>query len=122
MRLLTGYKVTDVAHRNKGGEFAVTAIHCLRKGKNEVIAVGSGDLVFLQNASMTDASSLGSMTTAPPRLTKVDSGGWELWEKLAQGRPKFGNPAAFNSCVAQSCWESFTFTLKDAAWFCRVTG
>ena len=100
----------------------MTAIHCLRKGKNEVIAVGSGDLVFLQNASMTDASSLGSMTTAPPRLTKVDSGGWELWEKLAQGRPKFGNPAAFNSCVAQSCWESFTFTLKDAAWFCRVTG
>lgn len=115
--LLTGCKVTDVANTNDGGEFAVTAIHCLRKGKNEVIAVGSGDLVFLQNASMTDASSLGSMTTAPPRLTKVDSGGWELWEKLAQGRPEFGNPAAFNSCVAQSCWESFTVTLKDAAFF-----
>lgn len=115
--LLTGCKVTDVANTNNGGEFAVTAIHCLRKGKNEVIAVGSGDLVFLQNASMTDASSLGSMTTAPPRLTKVDSGGWELWEKLAQGRPEFGNPAAFNSCVAQSCWESFTVTLKDAAFF-----
>ena len=117
VRLLTDCKVTEVAHTTEGGEFAVTALHCLRKGRSEVIAVGSGDLVFLQNASMTDASSLGSMTTAPPRLTKVDSGGWTLWEKLAQGRPEFGNPAAFNSCIAQSCWESFTVTLQDPAFF-----
>ena len=117
VRLRTDCRVTDVAHTDEGGEFAVTAIHCLRKGQSEVIAVGARDLVFLQNASMTDASSLGSMTTAPPRLTKVDSGGWTLWEQLAQGRPEFGNPAAFNSCIAQSCWESFTVTLKDPAFF-----
>ena len=52
--------------------------------------VNDGDLVFVQNASMTDASSLGSMTAAPKRLDKADSGGWALWEKLAQGRPQFG--------------------------------
>ena len=57
------------------------------------------------------------MTSAPPKLTKLDSGGWTLWEKLAQGRPRFGNPAAFNSCIAQSCWESFTVTLKHPAFF-----
>ena len=117
VRLLTDCKVTEVAHTTEDGEFAVTALHCLREGRSEVIAVASGDLVFLQNASMIDASSLGSMTTAPPRLTKVDSGGWTLWEKLAQSRPEFGNPAAFNSCIAQSCWESFTVTLKDPAFF-----
>ena len=117
VRLLTDCRVTDVAHTNDGGEFAVTAIHCVRKGQSEVVAVAAGDLVFLQNASMTDASSLGSMTSAPPRLTKVDSGGWTLWEILAQGRPEFGNPSAFNSCIAQSCWESFTVTLKDPAFF-----
>jgi oleate hydratase len=66
---------------------------------------------------MTDASSLGSMTSAPRKLTKADSGGWTLWEKLAEGRPQFGNPAAFNSCIAQSCWESFTVTLKNPAFF-----
>jgi len=71
----------------------------------------------VQNASMTDASSLGSMTTAPAKLGKTDSDGWTLWEKLAQGRQQFGNPAAFNSCIAQSCWESFTVTLKDPAFF-----
>ena len=117
VRLITDCKVTDLDHKTEGGKFSVTGIHCLRHGKSELLAVNEGDLVFMQNGSMTDASSLGSMTKAPAMLTKVDSGGWTLWEKLAQGRPEFGNPAAFNSCVAQSCWESFTVTLKTPAFF-----
>ena len=73
--------------------------------------------MFLQNASMTDASSLGSMSRAPARLTKKDSGGWALWEKLAKMHPGFGNPAAFNSSIPKSYWQSFTVTLKDGAFF-----
>jgi oleate hydratase len=117
VRLVTDCRVTDLDHKTEDGKFTVTGIHCLRQGKSEVIAVNDGDLVFLQNGSMTDASSLGSMTNAPAKLTKTDSGGWTLWEKLAAGRPEFGNPAAFNSCIAQSCWESFTVTLKNPAFF-----
>jgi oleate hydratase len=79
--------------------------------------VGENDLVFLQNGSMTDASSLGSMTSAPRKRSKAEGGGWALWENLAEGRPQFGNPAAFNSCIAQSCWESFTVTLKNPGFF-----
>jgi oleate hydratase len=75
--------------------------------------VNDDDLVFFQNGSMTDASSLGSMTSPPERLTKSDSGGWTLWEKLAEGRPHFGKPATFNNCIAQSVWESFTVTRHD---------
>jgi oleate hydratase len=70
---------------------------------------------------MTDASSLGSMTAAPEKLTKADSGGWTLWERLVEGRPEFGNPAAFNSCIAQSYWASFTVTLKTPAFFEQMT-
>jgi oleate hydratase len=117
VRMVTDCKVTDVDHKTEDGRFIVTGIHCLRDGKGETIAVNDGDFVFLQNGSMTDASSLGSMTSAPAKLTKADSGGWTLWEKLAEGRPQFGNPAAFNSCVAQSSWESFTVTLKNPAFF-----
>jgi oleate hydratase len=40
-----------------------------------------------------------------------------LWEKLAADRSSFGRPEAFNRCVAQSDWASFTVTLKDAAFF-----
>jgi oleate hydratase len=121
VKLITDCKVIDLDHTIGDGHFVVTAIHCLRQGNAEVLAVNEGDLVFMQNGSMTDASSLGSMTSAPARLTKVDSGGWLLWEKLARGRPAFGNPAAFNSCMAQSCWESFTVTLKDPDFFEKMT-
>jgi oleate hydratase len=117
VRFVTGCKVTDLDHRTEDGKFIVTGIHCSLQDQTEVIAVNDGDFVFLQNGSMTDASSLGSMTSAPRRLTKADSGGWTLWEKLAEGRPQFGNPAAFNSCIARSYWESFTVTLKNPAFF-----
>jgi oleate hydratase len=117
VHLVTDCKVTDLAHKTEGGKFIVTGVQCLRQGMSEMIAVNDGDLVFMQNGSMTDASSLGSMTSAPGNLTKMESGGWTLWEKLAEGRPEFGDPAIFNSCIAQSCWESFTVTLKNPAFF-----
>jgi oleate hydratase len=121
VHLVTDCKVTDFDHRDENGEFVVTGIRCRRRYQDEVIAVDDGDLVFMQNGSMTDASSLGSMTSAPAKRTRTDSGGWTLWERLAQGRPEFGNPAAFNSCIAQSCWESFTVTLKDSRFFDQMS-
>ena len=115
--LIVNCKVTELNHKIDNGQFVITGISCLRENQSEVITVKEGDLVFVQNGSMTDASSLGSMRNAPKELTKADSAGWALWETLAEGRPQFGNPAAFNNCIAQSCWESFTVTLKNPAFF-----
>ncbi len=105
--------VTDLNISDDRELVTVTGIECVRSGQPTLIEVEAGDLVFFQNGSMTDASSIGSMSAPPAKLTKVDSGGWKLWEKLAADRPSFGNPAAFNSCIAQSFWDSFTVTLKD---------
>ena len=113
--------VTAIEHRIEDGQFLATAIRCDRPGGPEVLTLELQDLVFLQNGSMTDASSLGSMTEAPPRLTKADSCGWTLWEDLAASQPGFGHPGAFNSCVAQSKWESFTVTLRNSSFFDRMT-
>ena len=107
--------VTDIKTNVVDGLTVATGLQCTHAGKEEFIPVGEEDLVFFQNGSMTDASSIGSMKSAPIKLTKEQSGGWKLWEKLAAGRPEFGNPAAFNSCIAQSFWDSFTITLKDPA-------
>ena len=95
----------------------VTGLRYLRTGQTEAITVHDGDLVCFQNGSMTDASSLGSMTTAPAKLTKSDNGGWILWERLAAGRPQFGRPEVFNSSIAQAWRESFTVTLNDPSFF-----
>jgi oleate hydratase len=109
--------VTDFALDPEGGTFLVNSIGCIRNGKVENVPVATGDLVFFQNGSMVDASSFGTMSSPPKALTKADSGGWRLWEKLAEGRPEFGKPAAFNSHIPESYWHSFTVTLKDTAFF-----
>jgi oleate hydratase len=99
---------------------AVTGLQYSRGGKTGAATLGPDDLVIFQNGSMTDASSLGSMTKAPPHLTKDDSGGWTLWEKLATGRPEFGNPAAFNSSITEAYWLSFTVTQQNRLFFDKM--
>ena len=117
VHLLTDCQVTDIESKVEHDQFVVTRLQIRHHTNTETITIADGDLVFFQNASMTDASSLGSMTSAPEKLNKGDSGGWTLWEKLAKGRTDFGHPAVFNSCVSQSSWESFTVTLKTPAFF-----
>lgn len=109
--------VTDIATKDDAGKITVTGLTVRHAGKDTFVSVGTDDLVFFQNGSMTDAASVGSMTKAPAHLTKKDSGGWVLWEKLATGRPEFGNPATFNASIPESYWASFTVTLHDTVFF-----
>jgi oleate hydratase len=117
VRLVKDCLVTDFTLDVKADSFVITGFDCVRGGKAERVVVTRGDLVFFQNGSMVDASSFGTMSSAPKALTKADSGGWRLWEKLAEGRPEFGKPAVFNSRIPKSYWHSFTVTLRDAAFF-----
>jgi oleate hydratase len=113
-------QVMDLDRHIATDKLVVTGIHYQQLGESKTIAVENGDLVFLQNGSMTDASSLGSMTSAPQKLTKQDCTSWQLWEKLAAENSGFGHPAVFNSSIAESCWESFTVTLKNSAFFDKM--
>lgn len=113
VRFVTSCTVSDIDYKFEGAKFAVTAIDCHYHGRFERIEVRDDDIVILQNGSMTDASSVGSMQSAPTKLGKADNRGWALWEKLASINPDFGNPAAFNSSIAESAWQSFTVTLKN---------
>jgi len=120
VNLVTSCTVTDLATRTEAGKLVVTALEYTRDGARQRVALGEHDLVFVQNASMTDASSFGSMTAAPPQRTKQDTGGWALWEKLASDHPGLGNPAAFNTSIPESFWESFTVTLSEPTFFDRM--
>jgi oleate hydratase len=117
VQLLPHCTVTDLDHKLEDGQFTVIGLHCTVRGVSESHILEDGDLVFVQNGSMTDASSLGSMTMAPPVLSKAHNGSWTLWEKLAAQQPAFGRPEVFNSHMAQSNWASFTVTLHDSAFF-----
>ena len=120
VKFLMNCTVTDFDLDITDGRAAVKAIRYLQGDRNETVPVGPEDLVFLQNGSMTDASSFGSMKAAPEPLTKGQNSGWALWEKLAAGCSGFGNPAVFNSSIPETCWESFTVTLRDTAFFERM--
>jgi oleate hydratase len=120
VKLIANCTVTDLDLKTEHGKIIVDAIEYIRDSKTETISIGDEDLVFFQNGSMTDASSFGSMTSAPKHRTKRDSGGWLLWEKLAHNHPEFGNPAAFNTSIPESFWESFTVTLGDTTFFDKM--
>lgn len=117
-------KVCDLGIVSEGGKHVVRSIELERyEGPTrniETITVSDGDLVFMQNGCITESSSLGSMTQAPARLAKADGGSWTLWERVAKGRPEFGNPAPFCNHVAESVWESFTVTCRDSRFFDRM--
>ena len=120
VQVITGARVTDLDIATTSGKHTVMGIVREQDGVSTRIDVAASDLVCFTNASMTDASSHGSMTSAPARLTKKDSQGWALWEKIADGRPDFGRPATFNASIAESWWASYTVTLKDTAFFDKM--
>ncbi len=117
VQFVRGTRVTDMAFEPEGDKLRVRRLMLDRDGRNANVRLEDGDLVFFQNASMTDASSLGSMTEPPPYLTKADSQGWALWERIAKGHPEFGNPSAFNASIPESYWLSFTVTCRDSGFF-----
>ncbi len=95
----------------------VTGLETSKNGVAEHIAVGPSDFVFVTNGSMTADKTFGTMTKAPGFNRGNKSGAWQLWKKLAEGRPQFGNPAAFNGVIAESSWISYTVTVKEPLFF-----
>ncbi len=120
VRFVNGATVDDMEFVEEGGKLRVTRLVMGPQSAAPSVVLAADDLVFFQNGSMTDASSLGTMATPPKPLTKQDSHGWALWEKIATGRPEFGNPAAFNASIPESFWESFTVTCRTPQFFDRM--
>jgi oleate hydratase len=110
-------RVTDLVLREEAGEKKVDRILYTRRGLSDEIKVGNDDSVIVTLGSMTEASSLGSMDTAPVLNGKAEGGAWTLWEKIAASRSEFGHPCTFTDRIEQSKWISFTTTLRDRTFF-----
>lgn len=117
VKIVTRSTVADLDLAEADGKLAVTKLHIETGRKVHSVGVEADDLVILQNGSMTDASSFGSMKMPPERLTKAGSYSWQLWEKLAGINPQFGNPARFNSSIPETYWVSFNATVRNPAFF-----
>jgi oleate hydratase len=113
-------RVTDLVLRDETGRKSVKRIEYTRSAQSGAVEVGSEDKVIVTLGSMTDASSLGSMESAPVFKGKAEGGAWALWEKIAAGRPEFGRPAVFADHIDESKWVSFTTTLHAPTFFDKV--
>ena len=107
-------RVTDLGFTMQDGKHVVERIDFERNGTAGQELVSPGDYVLVTLGSMTEASSLGTMDTAPRLGDKQDGGAWTLWERIAAGRPDFGRPAVFAGHIDQSKWVSFTTTMRDS--------
>jgi oleate hydratase len=110
-------RVTDLLLCHGVSGYTVDRIDCERNGCSTAIKVHEKDLVIVTLGSMTEASSLGSMDSAPRLQGKSDGGAWTLWETIAANNPQFGKPANFTDHVQESKWVSFTVTLRYPTFF-----
>ncbi len=104
-------RVTNLEMIETGGKTRVVAIRRQTGGQTRDTLVGPDDLVVVTLGSMTESSSLGTMTTPPSPHIRDTGGAWALWKTLAAGRPSFGKPGVFADHVDESKWVSFTATM-----------
>jgi oleate hydratase len=112
-----GVRVNNLHFASGTEDITVTGIDLRTADLDSHIAVSEDDSVFVTNGSMTADKAFGSMTQPAPLNRSKQAGAWQLWETLAEGRPLFGNPAAFNGNIAESTWISYTVTVKDPLFF-----
>ena len=117
MRFALNTRVSDLAFSHEGEDYTVERIICDRSGRRDEIKVRPKDFVIVTLGSMVEASSLGSMDSAPVLKGKCDGGAWTLWKKIAAHQSQFGRPANFTDHIDESKWVSFTTTFRDPTFF-----
>jgi len=110
VRFETETRIIDMEFHSVSNRYQVKTLKVRRNQGESEIAFDENDLVIFTNGSMTDASTLGSMTT-PAVLDRGEIGGsWALWKRLAAKQRGFGRPEAFIGDIDKSKWLSFTVT------------
>ncbi|MDQ0563243.1 oleate hydratase [Rhizobium mesoamericanum] len=102
--------VTDIGLAPSPNCITVDRLDYERDGVPASIAVTPEDLVLVTIGSQAADLAVGSMTE-PVRPT-LKGRSWEIWKRLAQGRPAFGRPDVFfgEDRVSDSHWVTFTVT------------
>ena len=114
VQIILGARVTDILFdQNKKGEKLATKIEYVQRGKKHTINVAPTDIVTFTNGCMTDNSDEASTDTVAKYNTAQTAPSFELWKKIANGRPEFGDPDVFCSRPDESMWMSFTVTINN---------
>lgn len=105
-----GKEVVDIDFDLAADAKMATMLH-LKDG--DQIALGESDYVFITNGSLTESTDNGTWDRPAVLKGLAESGSWQLWKKLAQKDPSFGDPSPFCDHIDLQNWYSYTATLKD---------
>lgn len=109
-------EVTNLTVYPKEDPVTVTSIELLRDGLEHTVDINAIDIVIVTLGSTSAGASLGTNSSSPPNLSlnweNELTRDWRLWQKLAQGSSKFGQPNNFLSQCLKSTVETFTSTFE----------
>lgn len=117
VRFQMNCQITDLDVVRTNGSRQVTAFHVSQNGNQRTVPVTDRDWFFITLGSMTECSSLGSPTMPPAQRPANESGSFNLWRKLADRDPAFGQPKTFCGDINKTKWMSFTATLHRPDFF-----
>ena len=113
VRIIFGARANDINfEQTPQGDYVADKIVYNRGGKEHKISVAPTDIVIFTNGCMTDNSNEASTDTVAKYIKDTSAPSFELWRKIANGRPEFGDPDAFCGRVDECMWMSFTTTIN----------
>ena len=113
VKILLGARVVDINFSQvRDGTYVADKIVYMRDGKKRSVAIAPADIVLFTNGCMTDNSNEAGTDTVARYIKDDTAPSFELWRKIAGGRPEFGDPDVFCGRVDESMWMSFTTTIN----------
>lgn len=97
----------------RDGAYFADRITYVQNGKNRNISIAPTDIVLFTNGCMTDNSNEAGTDTVAKYIKDDTAPSFELWRKIANGRPEFGDPDVFCGRPDESMWMSFTVTINN---------
>ncbi len=99
VRFVSDTIVSDILFENIKEAQRPAALVLEHGGGREELKLDAADYVIVTLGSIADSATLGSMDQPAPFQPERKGAGWRLWEKIADGRPEFGRPSAFDGRV-----------------------
>ena len=110
-----GVRVTDVRFDITPTRKQAKRIEILEGDRADAIDLTEDDLLFITPGGCVENAALGDQNTPAPFRTELsESGGWELWRRIAAQDEAFGHPETFCHDPEQTNWMSATVETLDA--------
>lgn len=114
VKIVFNARVADINFSQmRDGAYFADRITYVQNGKNRNISIAPTDIVLFTNGCMTDNSNEAGTDTVAKYIKDDTAPSFELWRKIANGRPEFGDPDVFCGRPDESMWMSFTVTINN---------